>query len=251
MFESYAHTLLNAILGGYVKEFDPEALKLSVWNGDIQIDNLELRPQALSQLSQLAPLQVEKGVIGRFTLKVPWKNLLGQPIQVKIDDLYILLHTHNEFTAESTLAEELQQSMQHRLALKRAQLEAQAKTEEFQDQSSAGIATRLLIKVLDNVQLEINRVHVRLEDHGISDRENPFALGIVLDQLIIQSTDKNWNYTLRVRGASDKTLASCLRKRMELQRFGFYWNLSARVSFSRCLLPLVSSIIVFSCVIES
>ena len=74
MWESYVHGILNAVLGGYVKDFDPEALKVSVWNGDITIRNLSLIPSVFDSLfyENNLPFRLQSGTIGSFHLKVPW-----------------------------------------------------------------------------------------------------------------------------------------------------------------------------------
>lgn len=35
MFERYLYDALNAVLGAYVRDLDPEKLKVAVWNGEV------------------------------------------------------------------------------------------------------------------------------------------------------------------------------------------------------------------------
>jgi vacuolar protein sorting-associated protein 13A/C len=68
MFEAQVVFYLNKYLGKYVYGLDPESLKISVWRGDVQLTNLQLKPEALQDLD--LPITVKAGLLGRLTLKV-------------------------------------------------------------------------------------------------------------------------------------------------------------------------------------
>jgi hypothetical protein len=60
--------LLQRYLGKYVYGLDAESLRISVWNGDVQLSNLRLKPEALDELN--LPITVKSGLLGRLRLKV-------------------------------------------------------------------------------------------------------------------------------------------------------------------------------------
>ncbi len=68
MFEAQVAYYLNKYLGKYLYGLDAESLKISVWNGNVQLKNLSLRPEALGELG--LPITVKAGLLGRLTLKV-------------------------------------------------------------------------------------------------------------------------------------------------------------------------------------
>ena len=68
MFEAQVAYYLNQYLGKYVYGLDPESLKISVWRGDVELRNLQLKPEALQELN--LPIIVRAGLLGRLTLKV-------------------------------------------------------------------------------------------------------------------------------------------------------------------------------------
>ncbi len=67
MFEAQVAYYLNKYLGQYVYGLDSESLKISVWSGDVQLSNLQLRPDALKELN--LPVTVKAGLLGKLTLK--------------------------------------------------------------------------------------------------------------------------------------------------------------------------------------
>ena len=59
---------LKLYLDPYVSGLDADALKISVWAGDVQLRNLSLKPEALADLD--LPVTVKAGLLGKLTLKV-------------------------------------------------------------------------------------------------------------------------------------------------------------------------------------
>ncbi|POM65760.1 Vacuolar protein sorting-associated protein, partial [Phytophthora palmivora] len=84
----------------------------------------------------------------------------------------------DEFTLKKKLLEELY---------------TQAKRqEETADTSSSedGFAARLVNKIIDNLELHIRRIHIRVEDYSTGD--HPFAMGLTIESVHVQSTNSNW-----------------------------------------------------------
>jgi vacuolar protein sorting-associated protein 13A/C len=59
---------LNKYLGKYLDGLDAQSLAISVWNGDVSLRNLTLKPEALQDLE--LPITVRAGILGKLTLKV-------------------------------------------------------------------------------------------------------------------------------------------------------------------------------------
>ncbi|KAK3025353.1 hypothetical protein RJ639_043862, partial [Escallonia herrerae] len=80
--------LLRRYLGEYVHGLSAEALRISVWKGDVVLKDLNLKAEALNSLK--LPVTVKAGFVGTITLKVPWKSLGKEPVIVLIDRVFIL-----------------------------------------------------------------------------------------------------------------------------------------------------------------
>ncbi|KAJ9532143.1 hypothetical protein QJQ45_003954 [Haematococcus lacustris] len=75
MFEAQVAFYLRKYLGKYVHGLDADALKLSVWSGDVSLHGLQLRPEALEELD--LPITVRAGLLGRLTLKASGSSSKG------------------------------------------------------------------------------------------------------------------------------------------------------------------------------
>lgn len=59
------------------------------------------------------------------------------------------------------------------------------------ESESKGWGEQIAMKIVDNMQIFIDKIHVRYEDSQ-SVPGNPFAFGITLDHIHVQSTDYSW-----------------------------------------------------------
>ncbi|KAG3035160.1 hypothetical protein PC121_g1886 [Phytophthora cactorum] len=232
--QRYVHVVLDAILGSYVKNIDPAALQISVWNGKIEVEAVELQPDAFSLPKQM---RLVKGTLRQLRIDLPWTNLGNQPIRVDIQDVSLLLEVCADDRAASdsdqTPEKQRRQKLQT-LQRKRAALDAMEKALEFNEKNKTqtppgqswtqSFLFKLMVKVLDNVQVHVQHLHLRMED-AVSDPSRPYAVGMTLEAIIIKSADEGWNYTMVGRGQQVQDGASFIRKKMDINKFGIYWSL--------------------------
>ncbi|XP_049573506.1 intermembrane lipid transfer protein VPS13C isoform X3 [Syngnathus scovelli] len=89
VFESLVSDLLNRFIGDYVENLDKSQLKIGIWGGNVVLENLRVKENALSEFD--IPFKVKAGQIGTLTLKIPWKNLYNDAVVATLDGLYLLL----------------------------------------------------------------------------------------------------------------------------------------------------------------
>ncbi|XP_021333517.2 intermembrane lipid transfer protein VPS13C isoform X4 [Danio rerio] len=89
VFESLVSDLLNRFIGDYVENLDKSQLKIGIWGGNVVLENLKVKENALSELD--VPFKVKAGQIGKLTLKIPWKNLYNEAVVATLDGLYLLV----------------------------------------------------------------------------------------------------------------------------------------------------------------
>ncbi|DAZ96140.1 TPA: LOW QUALITY PROTEIN: hypothetical protein N0F65_008719 [Lagenidium giganteum] len=234
-FQRYLPVVLDAVLGNYVKNIDPDALRISVWNGQVEVDTVELNPDGFP----LPPeFRLVKGTLHHVRVSMPWTNLANEPVSVEVKGISLLLEVCDRQAAaagEAGAAEPTEQQRRDVVKRKRATIEAiekataagTGKKDPNQDSAANGwtqsFLFKLLVKLLDNVQVHVQHIHVRVEDR-VSDPRQPFALGMTLESFIMKSADEGWNYTMVVRGGSDKS-STCLRKKLDMNKFGIYSSL--------------------------
>ncbi|CAL1397515.1 unnamed protein product [Linum trigynum] len=218
MFEAHVLHLLRRYLGEYVHGLSSEALRISVWKGDVVLKDLKLKAEALNSLK--LPVTVKAGFVGTITLKVPWKGLGKEPVIVLIDRVFILAHPASD---DRTLKEE------DRIKLFEAKLQqiedAESATLEGISRSKPGSPPpgnswlgSLISTVIGNLKISISNVHVRYEDSS-SNPGHPFSCGVTLAKLAAVTTDEEGNETFDASGALDK-----LRKSLQLERLAMYHN---------------------------
>ena len=88
MFEGFLADALNRALGEYCVGIDSEKIRVSAWQGDVELRNVQLKKTALDALR--APIALDAGYIGSLRLKVPWTNLGEDAVVVEIDRVFLL-----------------------------------------------------------------------------------------------------------------------------------------------------------------
>lgn len=210
-------SLLNRFLGMYIRNFDPGQLKVGIWSGDVKLRNLELRKEALDQLK--LPVNVVEGHLGELTLKIPWSNLRGQPVQVFVEDVFLLAAPKEDAEYDEEEEERRRQAIKIEKLdsaelLKDRNAEGMSQEEQQKNQS---FTDSLVTKIVDNLQITIKNIHVRYED-SISAPGHPFGLGITLDEISAVSTDGQWKPTY-IQNSKGPT-----HKLATMSALAIYWN---------------------------
>ncbi|XP_030388188.1 vacuolar protein sorting-associated protein 13 [Scaptodrosophila lebanonensis] len=187
VFESVVADVLNKVLGDYIENLDRKQLKIGIWGGDVVLQNLKIRENALDDLD--LPIQLIHGYLGKLVLKIPWKNLYSQPVIVDIEDLYVLVSPKNnvEYNAEKEAKYELEAK---KAALDAMEAARKKELEKDQPKADAGFAEKLTAQIVNNLQVKIANVHVRYEDTTTTG--SPFSFGISLHELELYTTDADW-----------------------------------------------------------
>lgn len=76
---------------------------------------------------------------------------------------------------------------------------------------------KLSTQIVKNVQVKIGEIHIRYEDR-VSSLGRPFALGVTLHNLSVQTTDANWTKTIKDEASK------FIFKELNLEGLAVYWN---------------------------
>ena len=88
MFEGLLEQLLLRLVGEYVDGLNRDRLHVSVWQGDVVLTDLKLKPGALDFLE--LPIRIIEGKLCRLTIKVPWHRIHSEPVCIAIDGVHVL-----------------------------------------------------------------------------------------------------------------------------------------------------------------
>ncbi|XP_061360270.1 uncharacterized protein LOC133304277 isoform X2 [Gastrolobium bilobum] len=216
MFEAHVLHLLRKYLGEYVHGLSSEALRISVWKGDVVLKDLKLKAEALNALK--LPVTVKAGFVGTITLKVPWKSLGKEPVIVLIDRVFVLAHpaADSRTIKEEDREELFQAKLQQIEEAESATLDAISKSKPGSSSSGNSWLSSLISTIIGNLKISISNVHIRYED-SVSNPGHPFSSGVTLAKLAAVTMDEQGNETFDTSGALDR-----LRKSVQLERLALY-----------------------------
>lgn len=198
VFQSVLSYVLNKYLGEFVENLDENQLNVGIWGGDVELKDLVLKPAALAELD--LPIQSVYGKIGKLVLKIPWKSLYTSSTIITVEDIYLVVQPNQQVKFDPAKEE------QRLYDFKLKEIDRIEEAKRLEEEKLAGkapakagwtqeFAEKLVASIIKNIQLNIKHIHIRYEDK-VTNSKFPFAFGITLDQLIVESTDSNWKKTI-------------------------------------------------------
>ncbi|KAG3015191.1 hypothetical protein PC120_g12300 [Phytophthora cactorum] len=163
MLQHAVALLLQRLLGKFVT-FDSSMLKLSLWQGDLSFQDLQLR------------LSYGDGEIGHLSVKIPWRALWTQPVQIKAQGIRISLHQtpKPQHQAETTELESVDTSIDGSNGDDRTYL------------------SRLVSHIIANVQIELSDVQVRYDCDPSSLAPQPGSGTLEIGHVSLINTNAEW-----------------------------------------------------------
>ncbi|XP_073320353.1 intermembrane lipid transfer protein VPS13C isoform X2 [Pagrus major] len=223
VFESLVSDLLNRFIGDYVENLDKSQLKIGIWGGNVVLENLKVKENALSEFD--VPFRVKAGQIGKLTLKIPWKNLYNDAVVATLDGLYLLVVPGATIKFDAAKEERYQQEAKQR-ELQRIEeaLQMAARREKPQEEKKDTFVEKLATQVIKNLQVKISSIHLRYED-DLLDPQRPLSMGLTLSELSLQTTDENWKSCIL------NEAAKIIYKLGRLECLCAYWNVNSPIFY--------------------
>ncbi|GAB1294389.1 Vacuolar protein sorting-associated protein 13C [Apodemus speciosus] len=202
VLESVVADLLNRFLGDYVENLNKSQLKLGIWGGNVALDNLQIKENALSELD--VPFKVKAGQIDKLTLKIPWKNLYGEAVVATLEGLYLLVVPGASIKYDAEKEEKSLQDIKQK-ELCRIEEALQKAAEKGLDRSKDKpkeakkdtFLEKLATQVIKNVQVKITDIHIKYEDDTTNEHWTPCILNeaekIIYKLVKLDSLSAYWN----------------------------------------------------------
>lgn len=177
-------SVLNKVLGDWIENLNSENLNLSVFSGNILLENLTLKVSAFDNLG--LPFRLIYGYVGKISASIPWTSLSKSPLRIQISNIHICL---SPIPTEDWKEDfEISRHYSNKLT-KLRQLETISDSEI--ESKTQGFIEKLVGKVVHNLQIDIKNVYIRYSDSISS--TSKFAFGIVLNELKAVTCDELWN----------------------------------------------------------
>ena len=160
--------------------------------------------------------------LGKLVLSIPWKKLYHEPTVVNISDLHVMVKPnfdikYSEEREKVAAIDRKKKQIENIEEARRREEERRLSKKGDKKEEGDSFAEKLATNVIKNLQVTITNIHVRYEDN-VSDPDSPFALGLTLENLSAQTTDKNFVPQII------KEAVTMIYKVVNLDNFAFYWN---------------------------
>lgn len=176
MFSASAivRSLLAQHLGEFVEKDCLDSLTASLWWGQVALDNVRLKSSVLDSLG--LPIRLRQGHVGRLEVTVPWTSIMSSSIVVRLDKVTLLCDAAYNFAEEIARAVAVR-AAERETAQKKAEEVAKLAAQSVDGKApDPGMLERLVTAVLDNLQVVLTNVHIRVEDR-VTCPGHPFAYG--------------------------------------------------------------------------
>ena len=219
MFERILERILLAKLGRFIIGLDREQLKVAVWQGDIILENVHLKPD-LFQMLQL-PLTVKYGKVTRLSVKIPWTRLTSEPVEIILEGLYIVISPQEksnwDYSESGNVMKRKEYIDLHEQ--RRATVQDQKLLSAEEELQKRSFLEKLTAKVVDNLKVRIQDIHVRFEYHI---EKSHFSTGITLERIDCYTTNQHWDNEFTDRHQSGSASLS-IYKILNIQGLHMYW----------------------------
>uniref|UniRef100_A0A1I7VNQ7 Ricin B-type lectin domain-containing protein n=1 Tax=Loa loa TaxID=7209 RepID=A0A1I7VNQ7_LOALO len=229
MLENLVAWVLNNYVGEYLENLNTDQLSIALLQGQVELENVPLKKSALRKFD--VPLKVKSGLLGKLTLSVPLTRLRSEPWVIKMSDLLVLLEPSISVRYDVENIEIYEQ------AKKEQQLEDLEKYHKRQLLSYWGLPNRdsaseqnwwgasLVSAIVNNIQLVLTNVHIRYEDDMTLPNNAPFACGVRMRNVSMQTTDSHWG-----TGYMQPQDGVNMFKKLEIEGLSVYWNCGQQIT---------------------
>ena len=249
--------VLEQTIGKYVKNLDAESLNVAVWSGKIELHSLvldveavnnELDRQAAEAPNLALPFKVLSGKFEAFEVDVPWSQITSRPVVLRAQGLKVEVEPYDRLAQADHLKAVVASETTRAANIRRAREKSIEASDKYRQQAYAmkklafaesttenksSFGSRLVRRIIENIQIEIVDVHISLTDMDGS-------AGVVLESLSLVTTDKEGKKVFidRTNQASLDNLF--LYKMLQIKGFGIYLD---QFSFqpTRDLMPISES----------
>ena len=158
-------------------------------------------------------------------MNIPWKSLATSKIDVIVEGFELLISEIPErdwVCKNNKIIEERKKEIQ---AFCDAIIQDFAKKSEQskKEDEEQGYFGKMVVKIIDNIQVTVKNIHVRYEDHIT----RKYSFGVTLEELKVYTVNKYGEPEFIDRNKKEYQNEP-LRKKLILAELGVYWNESSQ-----------------------
>jgi vacuolar protein sorting-associated protein 13A/C len=173
-------------------------IQTGILSGSLCLENLVIKKSLFDD--EKAPITLSHGSIGKIQIRFPWSNLGNEPIQVLVENIFILCKPqYKRDSMEMKLRREhrRKRALLGTLTLSQATAKQKSTTESAEKSKSLPsfqyftrfIAEKMIRSILSNLEIQVKNFHFRYEDQISCSSE--FAIGFTLESFLLQSINQS------------------------------------------------------------
>ena len=89
MLERLISSVLNRTLGTFIENLDAEQLKISIWNSNVKLENLQIKPTIFDSMP--VPFTLHYGKVGKIFIDIPILTINTSPLKIEISDVFMFI----------------------------------------------------------------------------------------------------------------------------------------------------------------
>ncbi|XP_022765514.1 uncharacterized protein LOC111310374 isoform X3 [Durio zibethinus] len=172
MLEGVLHQVLLGYLGRYVKDFSRDQVKVTLWNIEVELKDIDLILEAFDYLQ--LPFGLKQGRVGRLSIKVPWNLIGGEPILIALENVCFSVSPRDdrEWRMDAVETRELAGKKAKLAAAELAKLSRRV----CDNKGGWSFIPFVTAKVLENIQVSVRNFHVLYSDMQSNSEQVMFGL---------------------------------------------------------------------------
>ena len=172
--------IITHVLSIYIDPIQCNQLEVALWAGKAKIQDLKLKESSLAVHD--LPFNVKKGIIKSTEIYLPWSSLQSDPCVINIDGVYLVANVQAEVLIKSQL--QIKKSILQ-------QIEQACEENNVKGDKQNGFFSNIFHTVLNNLQINIKNVHIRIEMNQIEKGKTPISAGITMKELKLVTINEN------------------------------------------------------------
>ncbi len=233
MFEGLIERLILAYFGDYIENLDKNKLSLGLWSGILNLEDITIKSSSINKMK--LPFKFIFGKIKKLSLNIPWKQNFSVPTVITVENIHIVLRVitkpnnwnYNNYNSfENKIYYLLKFGNEQIIQLSQAfSNNNNNENKNIANASGGGFFDRLVIKILDNLQVNFKNINIRIEDIY-----NNVSFGITLQEMYVENTNEKFEYEFIDRNV--KSLKD-VYKLLKISNCGFYLNPNEKYYISK------------------
>lgn len=201
MLEKVLSKCVMHYLKEYLKPLEPGQMELKIFQGSLQLYNLQLLPTALT--AHHIPFLIRKGSVKHLKAIFPWKNLKNSACEVLIEDMFIVL----QFASEIILKSDVQADQKS--------IPTKGETSQPSKDDQSKVIQGFFESIIDNLKVLIKNIHIRIE---FPCDPLPIVIGLSTPEISINTVDDKDQVITTIQHPL------FLRKQLLIKDFSIYFD---------------------------